>query len=190
MAELVSLLTVRTAAFWKLAIHWQATWRFWMTIGRLPRLCPPVNQNDKFMWRKLFDHNPQFEIFCDKLASKAWTREKCPRLPVANVLWEGNSASDIPAEFFERPSIIKASNGSGYNITTGENGPTRHAVEHKFCRWLSRPYGQANAEWGYRNVPRKVFVEQLITGADGAPPVMILVFACSGKPASAYCIVG
>lgn len=190
MSEFADRLIVRSAALVMCAKHWRATFKLCRHVGRLPRLCPPVQHNDKFHWRKLFDHNPVFETFCDKLASKDWVRDRCPALPIPATLWQGTSAHDIPAELLNRAAFIKANNGSGYNIRLDGRGVERKSIEARFSRWLSRPYGQGNAEWGYRKVPRTVFVEEIITTPDGSAPVLIEVYATAGAPAVVYCVTG
>lgn len=170
--------------------HWLVTLRFWQSTGRLPQLSPPLRQWDKFFWRKAFDHNPVFEIFCDKLACKDWVLQRCPDLLVPATLWQGHSARDIPDELLQQPVFIKANNGSGYNVRIDDQTVDRISIEARFSRWLSRPYGQGNAEWGYRNVPRAVFVEEAITAPGGVSPVMVEVYAAGGKPAAVLCVTG
>ncbi len=183
-------LVVRLASFAMLARHWQAVFSFWSSIGRLPKLCPPENQNDKFLWRKLFDHNPLFEIFCDKLASKQWAKRQCPEMLIPETLWEGTSAEDIPEHLFSQSVFVKANNGSSYNVRIDGSACNRRSLEEMFEHWLLRPYGQRKAEWGYRNVPRTVFVEQSVGNANGEAPVLVQVFAMAGKPVCAHCMIG
>lgn len=190
LSALADRLIVKSAALIMYVRHLPATYRFWRYVRRLPQLCPPQWHNDKFHWRKVFDHNPDFEIFCDKLACKQWVRERCPDLLIPATLWQGTSARDIPDELLTRPGFIKANNGSGYNIRLDGQAVDRQSIENRFARWLSRPYGQAKAEWGYKNVPRTVFVEEIITSADGTAPVMVEVYATGGEPAVLYFVTG
>lgn len=183
-------LIVKTASLVMLIRHWRATFSFWRHVGRLPQLCPPERHNDKYFWRKAFDHNPMFEVFCDKLASKQWARERCPDLLVPATLWQGASARDIPDDLLMQPAFIKANNGSGYNIRTDGKTVDRKSIETRFARWLSRPYGQGNSEWGYKNVPRTVFVEEIVCTSEGTAPVMTNVYTVGGKPAAIFCIAG
>jgi len=41
------------------------------TFGKLPNLRHPKTFSEKIAWRKLYQHNPQFPIFADKVAVKA-----------------------------------------------------------------------------------------------------------------------
>ena len=181
---------VRAVSALLMVRNWRATLLFWHRVGRLPRLSPPELQNDKFFWRKTIDHNPLFEIFCDKTACKEWVRERCSGIIVPKTIWSGNSAGEIPDHVLTRKVILKANNGSGANIVINGEAPDRAEIETRFKRWLARPYGQEKSEWGYHNVPRTMFAETLITGPDGSPPIMVEVTVLSGKPAVVYCIMG
>jgi len=48
--------------------------------------------NEKFLWRKLFDHDPRFVVLSDKLACKEWVTERAPELAVAKVHWLGKKS--------------------------------------------------------------------------------------------------
>ncbi|MGI9512966.1 MAG: ATP-grasp fold amidoligase family protein [Anderseniella sp.] len=183
-------LIVKSASAAMFARHWRATIGFRRHMGRWPQLCPPVRHNDKFFWRKVFDHNPLFQVFCDKLACKEWVRECCPEVLIPATLWQGTSARDIPDDLLLRPAFIKANNGSSYNIRIDGNTVDRKAIENSFSRWLSRPYGQGNAEWGYKHVPRTVFVEEIVSTPGGTAPVMTNVYTAGGKPVAIFCISG
>ncbi len=190
LSEFSDKLIVRSAALALCVKHWRATLKFRRHIGRWPQLSPPLQHNDKFHWRKLFDHNPLFETFCDKLACKAWGQDRCPDLEIPATLWQGTTARDIPGEMFNRPAFMKANNGSGYNIRLDGRSVDQQSVEETFSRWLARPYGQGNAEWGYKSVPRTVFVEEIITAQDGTAPITVEIYATAGEPAVVYCVTG
>ena len=170
--------------------HRPAVTIFRNEIGRAPRLVPPHRKSDKFFWRKAFDHNPLFEIFCNKLACKEWASAKCPNLPIPSTIWQGDSAKDLPDELLVPSVIVKANAGSGYNIVPEGSDRDREGIERKFAVWLSIPYGRRLAEWGYQSVARTMFVEELITGPNGEAPVMIYVYSISGEPVCFYCITG
>ena len=169
---------------------WQAALAFVLRLRRLPRLVPPVDHHDKIFWRKLFDHNPLFQIYCDKLACKEWVRQKFPDLAIPITRWQGSSVDDLPADLCEQAIMIKANNGSSFNVRVENQSVDRQEISHKFTKWLSKPYGQKKAEWGYRHVPRLVFVEELITSADGAAPVQMNVYTVMGEPRTIICIMG
>src|SRR5687768_13301399 len=64
--------------------------------GVWPDVARPRRYIDRILWRKLIDHSDQVVMFCDKLAAKRYVSERCPDLPVAEVLWVGEDAREIP----------------------------------------------------------------------------------------------
>jgi hypothetical protein len=190
LTKLIDKTILNLAAGWMFVKHWRAVAKFRRTIGRLPRLCPPSHKPDKFFWRKVFDRNPLFEIFCDKLACKEWVREKCPDLAIPRTLWQGDSAREIPDEILAGIAIVKANAASARNVMLDGQTVDRIHLERQFEKWLSKPFGRSNAEWGYRNAARRVFVEEVIAGPKGEAPVMIEVYTMAGKPICFYCIIG
>ena len=93
------------------------------------------------VWRKAFDHNPLFEVFCDKLASKEWIASKCPDLPIPRTLWQGVSAREIPEALLAVAVIVKSNAASARNLILNGQSCDRDQVEKKIDGWLSRPYG-------------------------------------------------
>lgn len=170
--------------------HWRAVAKFYLFTRRLPRLCPPTHAHDKYLWRKIFDHNPLFQTFCDKLACKEWVKKKYPNINVPPTIWQGDSVDVLPEQLLCQRVFVKVSNGSGYNMLIEPPCIDRELVENRFRRWLARPYGQDKSEWGYKDVPRKVFVETVIADDDGSPPIMTNVYTCEGEPKAVFCIVG
>ena len=122
----------------------------------------PVSDVDKFLWRKIFDHNPLFAVACDKLAANEYAVSICPELKTAKVLWVGNEPDQIPAQVLAGNVMIKANCGSGMNVMVLGGKVDRVALRKKARLWLKRPYGQKWGEWGYKNVKRCLFVETLL----------------------------
>ncbi|MCK5745690.1 MAG: hypothetical protein KAH44_05720, partial [Oricola sp.] len=63
----------------------------------LPNAAFPRTLNEKFLWRKIFDHSPLIGRLTDKLEAKAYFAEKCPSLAQAELIWTGEDSGDIPA---------------------------------------------------------------------------------------------
>ena len=131
----------------------------------------PIADTDKFLWRKIFDHNPLFTVFCDKLAAKDYALSACPELKTPEVLWIGDDPDDIPAAVLSRDVVIKANHGSRWNIMVRDGKVDREALRAKARSWLGRRYGRAFCEWGYRNARRCLFVERMLL--DGGRPVRL-----------------
>jgi hypothetical protein len=44
---------------------------YFRSFRRLPNLRHPRTYNEETAWRKLYQHSPQFPVFCDKIAVEA-----------------------------------------------------------------------------------------------------------------------
>jgi hypothetical protein len=146
--------------------------------GRLPHLGLPRTADDKFLWRKLFDHDPLFTILCDKVAVKTWAREACPDLDTAPLLWAGPDPADIPEAVLAGDVIVKANHGCGTNLILRGGHRDRAALIAQARAWLATDHGKRRREWGYADIPRQILVEPLM--APASDPVQDLKYYCFG----------
>jgi hypothetical protein len=122
----------------------------------------PASDLDKFLWRKIFDHNPLFTTACDKLAAKDYALSVCPELKTAKVLWVGSDPDQIPTQVLSGNVVIKANCSSGSNIMVYDGKVDRAALREMTRVWLEHSYGQEKGEWGYKNGRRCLFVEAML----------------------------
>ncbi|MZR61386.1 ATP-grasp fold amidoligase family protein [Alcanivorax sp. DP30] len=136
--------------------------------GFLPNMFCPQTVNDKFLWRKLFDHDPRFVILSDKLACKEWVEARVPeRLKMASVRWVGDSAESIPRGLLKGAALMKANHGSETNLFLRDNRFSDEKIESTIQSWLAYDHGKAHREWAYSRVERKIFIEDEITPQSG-----------------------
>lgn len=134
-------------------------------LRRIPDFARPHGHNELVQWRKVFDRNPLFATFCDKLAARDWARERVPELKSADIMWVGTDPAALPAEFLTDGYVVKSTSGSGRNYYPGRTVWTEDERIRRLDRWL-RPAGRLG-EWGYSQVTPRLFVERLIGGPDG-----------------------
>jgi hypothetical protein len=128
----------------------------------LPNPAYPVSYFDKYLWRKLFDHNPLFTTACDKLAAKQYALSVCPELKSAKVLWWGNDPASIPEELLTGSVVVKANHGSRWNVMVLNGEIDTAEMRKKAYNWVRRRYGGSFGEWGYKNATRCLFVEEML----------------------------
>lgn len=128
----------------------------------MPDPAAPASDVDKFLWRKLFDHDPRFTTACDKLAAKSYVISVCPDLKVAKVLWTGDDPRSIPEAALAGSVVVKANHGSRWNIMILDGKVDRIELEQRAGEWLRRRYGRSFGEWAYKNARRCVFVEEML----------------------------
>lgn len=161
-------------------------------VGYWPDAARPRRAGEKMLWRKLFDRDPRFVTFTDKLATRALQARLCPDLATAQLLWSGSDAAAIPAEVLGRPIVIKASHGCGHSLVLrqGRARPLRRRQAAELNGWLRQTYGRHQAEWAYRHAGRRLFAEALIETAPGEELLDLSVHAVGGLPLFVEAILG
>lgn len=154
---------------------------FHAVVGYHPSVALPTRYHEKMLWRKIFDHSPQIAIFCDKLAAREFVRRRLPDLELPDVFWIGKQGDDIPDEILNEDVVIKCNHGCDYNFfwhpDTSDGAELRTLTQ----AWMNSTYGQTNYEWGYTQVPRRLFAERLIRGLSPAGVIDINVRASCGE---------
>jgi hypothetical protein len=171
-------------AAWRIAAllrHPRLHWKYLRRMRRVPDLAWPRRFSERMLWRKLFDRNPLFVTFADKLAAKAWLAHAAPGLPTARVLWVGADPAALPEPLLRAGVAIKCSHGSNTNILCRDAAPPRAEAIARLRRWMARDVGRRRGEWCYAAVPRRVFVEELIRPPPGEPLWDIKVDAGGGR---------
>ena len=124
----------------------------------------PRRFTEKMQWRKLFDLDPIYAAFSDKVATREYVAQRVGSDAVVPMLWLGNDPAALPLETLRAPYIIKCSHGSGWNIVVRDNDPMDYGTTRvQLGRWLASDYGYEKIEPGYSAVPRRLFVEPLLT---------------------------
>lgn len=135
--------------------------------------------SEKIQWLKLYDNTPRKTELTDKLLAKKWVKsldlpQNC--LNVAEVYTEGKTFEDLDFDKCPERFVIKTNHASGQNIiiknkqeflnSRGEDGVAALGFDNVrkiFNLWLSRHYAfQSGFELQYKNIDRKVFVEEYI----------------------------
>ena len=164
--------------------------RFRSTVGYFPNVARPKRYNEKMLWRKIFDHNPLFVAFSDKLATKALQADRCRELRILPVLWVGSSASTIPQDLLSKPVAVKANHGCGYSFFSRPGAAATQLPVNQINGWLKKSYGRGRLEWAYQFAERKIYVEELIIASQDRPLIDISVHASDRTPLFIEAIVG
>jgi len=137
--------------------------RFRRKVGYLPNIACPKRYNEMMLWRKLFDHNPAFITFSDKLATKTYITERCPNLAVLQPIWIGKDPAKIPQDVLENTMVIKANHGCGWNHFHAADQPLARALSRtahsKMQSWVTSRHGTTNMEWANQHSEKTLFCE-------------------------------
>ena len=155
-------LIVSFANIWVYVCYVRVVIRHIRTCREIPNPANPKTVNDKFLWRKVFDRNPDFIGLSDKLECKQIAKDKCRDILLPKVLWVGRDAADIPVEHLQGDVIVKATHGSGFCFPVFGGRYDRKALLAETRDWLGTRYGRTHWEWGYFGLKPQLYVEELI----------------------------
>ncbi|WP_082434105.1 ATP-grasp fold amidoligase family protein [Devosia sp. A16] len=157
--------------------------RFQRAFGRLPDLSHPRTFNERMLHRLVYDRDPLFTVFSDKIAAKDYIARRVG--PGYNVPLLGKWSTPRQIDWAALPErfVLKPSGDSGRFVLV--RGPAERNPDHLRAiawSWLkTRRAGRRHAEWGYRGVPRQLLAEPLLVGPDGGTPPEINVLTFGGK---------
>ncbi len=136
----------------------------------------PQTFSEKMQIRKLFDRNPVYPILNDKLRARDYVAEKLGAARVGTLYPRIFGVTQTPTADWLRSFgdgvVFKANHGAQMFevLLPGMAAKTDYDHLAHLCRgWLRRDYGLENQEWGYSPIPRRIFVEEFLTFADGTP---------------------
>ena len=161
--------------------------RYVSRMGYFPDPALPRRSTEKYLWRKLFDHDPRIVRLTDKLAAKEYLRDKFPDVAVAPVLWQGDNAADIPDEVLQRDCVIKTNHGSGMLWFVRDGNIDRAAMEKQFSKWMQLRYGKRHHEWAYGQIKPKLFVEEMLLSGEDRVNRDYKMYMCGDR--LVYCYV-
>lgn len=161
-------------------------------MGYPARYIRPVTYGDKMQWRKLFERDPQFAVFCDKMMLRDYVKRMNLPLKMAEVYWYGHDARAIPFDHLPERFVLKPSHLSGRFLLCDDK--RQFDIDHaktEAARWMRRVHGRSGREWAYAQVTRGLIVEEYLATRDGlVVPPEYRVYCFAGQPKIVQLSVG
>lgn len=158
--------------------------KFKKKVGSMPNVAFPESYAERLMWRKVFDRNPLFSVFCDKLAAKEYTRGVLSNVAISKTLWTGVDIHSMPPRLADEAFVLKASHGCNFNYF--HDGHRENFDRDKIWKltqtWLGRTYGRSSLQWGYRHAQKILFAEEFIRPREKYGLLDISIRASNGVP--------
>ncbi len=172
----------------------------WVRLWRTRR---PRTFTEKVRYKMLRDHRRLMVTFSDKVAARDHVASLVGEGVLPELLHLVEDPRGLADAVLPTAYVLKPSHGSGVAVIVSpladpgsrlpeprygwtyahvrpEHAPVEHLVELGRA-WLSQLYGQGpNREWAYGHVPRRLMVEELLTGADGTVPDDYKLFVFHG----------
>lgn len=149
---------------------------------RFPDLEYPKLFSEKIQWMKLYDRKKTHI----RLSDKYEVRDYIKSIIGAEYLNELFVVSDNPEEikFDELPLqfVIKANHGSGFNRIVWDKSKVNWTTIVKQLRgWLNSDYYLKTREWQYKEINRKILIEELLSNDSKSVPLDYKFHCFNGK---------
>jgi len=161
-------------------------WRFRRKLGYWPNPAHPRLYNEKYLWRKLFDHDPLFVTVTDKLTLKNWVAANFPDIKTPKLIWEGDDPAAIPASVLSGNVVVKVNHGCKWNRLIFDGQYDRAEVEAVARGWLAKRMARKKAEWAYSQIVPRLFVEEMLTEQGGPIRHEYKCYVAAGQMMHAY----
>lgn len=150
--------------------------------GREPSIFVPRRFTEKMQWRKLFDLNPLFAVFCDKYESHRYVAERLGPGMQADIYFIGDDPATVPLDTLPRPFVLKSTHACEH-VAVVKVGEVidEEALREKMRGWLSVNHGSTMMEPGYENIRHRLIVEEFLGDPDGEPFQERKIFCFDGK---------
>jgi hypothetical protein len=162
--------------------------KFRLRVGYKLNLKNPMRFSEKLQWMKLYDRNPEYTKMVDKVAAKDYVREKIGDKYIIPTLGVYNSVEEINWDELPTRFVLKCAHDSVCIVICKDKTKLDiEAAKKKLKKGLSRSYFYQNREWPYKNVPRRIIAEKVITNGYEEDLTDFKFYCFDGEPR--YCQV-
>lgn len=157
--------------------------------GRKLNLTTPRTFSEKLQWLKLYNHQPEYVVLVDKIKVKEWVAEKIGTEYIIPTIAIYDKAEDIDFNALPDKFVIKCNHnsGKGMYICKNKSSINVNKVRKALKSGLKEDYFITSREWPYKDVPRKILVEQFMKNGVDLELADYKFFCFDGSPK--YCQV-
>jgi hypothetical protein len=132
----------------------------------------------------LYDRNPQWTLFSDKLGVREFVDRRVGPEYLVPLLWHGDDPDELPFDELPAKFVIKTNHGCGYNvIVTDKTIVDRERIRLQLKKWLSENFCHDKSlgiAWAYRDINPTIIVESFLE-VNGSVPVDYKFFCFDGR---------
>lgn len=149
--------------------------------GQKINLKNPQTYNEKINWLKLNSRQALMTKCSDKFKVREYVKDKIGEKYLIPLIWVGEKPEEIPFNQLPDKFVIKTNHASGTNIIIkNKRQVNREEVIKQLNQWLNKNYYYPKREWAYKNINRKIIIEEFI-GEDNQVPEDYKLFTFNGQ---------
>jgi hypothetical protein len=136
---------------------------YYRAFRKWPDLKHPKTFNEKIAWRKLYQRNPQFSLFSDKIAVKAEIARLIGEQRIIETLWTGAAPEAIPFDDLAPPYVVKVNHSTGGSLfVRTPQDVKKEMIVSSMREQLRLSHGRRFREWGYLGIQPRVLIERMV----------------------------
>jgi hypothetical protein len=167
----IGALRVYGKALRLLPIKWRICIDHFRCVGKWPNLKNPRGINEKIEWRKLYQRDPRFSEWSDKIAVKKLVADIIGEQHVIPTLWHGKRIEDAPLHSLPLPYIIKSNTGSSNNVFIYDYADINlEMLRRRFNSIDPNALSNITDEWHYQFIEPQILIEPLLQTVEGKVP--------------------
>jgi hypothetical protein len=150
--------------------------------GEYPRILRPRTFNEKILRRKVFDRRPILTTFADKYAVREYVAQRIGPQILPNVYWLTTDPATIPFNTLPQRFVVKPTHGSGWvRVVLNKDALDRQELIGTCGKWLASSYYECLREHEYKDIPRRIMIEEFVDDGSGCAPKDYKFFTFNGK---------
>lgn len=178
---------IQRKVFWGVLRHWisdrkYAEWRYRIEQDRSLNLKNPQRFTEKIQWIKLYERTELRRKVADRLRVRGYVSKKIGEdhlVPLIDSFEELTPEiwTSLPEQF-----VLKANHGCGMiQIIRNKTEAKYDEVKKESEIWRQTEYFNVGREWVYKNLPRTMLAEKLLTDENGNIPSDYKFFCFHGR---------
>ncbi len=157
--------------------------QFWRSHGYFPNLRSPRTFNEKIQWLKLYGNSELKTITSDKYLVRNYIKNLIGSECIIPIYFETKDVNDLNSKnVLNFPCIIKANHDSGSCQILIDDASTDWKNIRQFYKTkLRTDYSLISKEWQYKNIERRVIIEEYLQDKQGNLPIDLKVYCFNGE---------
>jgi hypothetical protein len=155
---------------------------YYLSLGSMPDLAAPRTFNELINYRKLHDRSPDLVETSDKYEVRPYVAQRVGGAYLIPLLQQTIDPLTIDFDVLPCSCVAKLNCGSGFNIFIRDTKTADWTeIVAKLQCWMRISSYAAHREWAYRQIIKRVLIEELLQDEGGGMPDDYKFHAFAGK---------